>query len=127
MRPGGVEPCVLNLQLPHESFSGREPSRNAARLQSYLENGPFVVLGNSSERISGLIEQLRENGISISEFHVSGEPTVETILSGLEQAQAKSCKLVIGIGGGSVIDTGKAIAALMKNPGQIYDYLEVVG
>jgi alcohol dehydrogenase class IV len=87
----------------------------------------FLVLGKSSERISGLIEQLRENGISISEFHVSGEPTVETIISGLEQALVKSCNLVIGIGGGSVIDTGKAIAALMTNPGQIYDYLEVVG
>ena len=35
--------------------------------------------------------------------------------------------MVLGIGGGSVLDAGKAIAALMSNPGDIYNYLEVVG
>ena len=62
-----------------------------------------------------------------SEFHVSGEPTVEVIEAGLEQARDHHSELVISLGGGSVIDAGKAIAALLTNPGQIYDYLEVVG
>jgi alcohol dehydrogenase class IV len=35
--------------------------------------------------------------------------------------------MVIGLGGGSVIDTGKAIAALVTNPGDVLDYLEVIG
>jgi alcohol dehydrogenase class IV len=38
-----------------------------------------------------------------------------------------ACDLVISIGGGSVVDTGKAIAALMTNPGDLLDYLEVIG
>jgi alcohol dehydrogenase class IV len=74
-----------------------------------------------------LTEQLKKEGLAVSLFHVSGEPTVETVLSGLEQARTEHCDLVIGMGGGSVIDTGKAIAGLMPNAGQIYDYLEVVG
>ena len=39
----------------------------------------------------------------------------------------RDCDMVIGLGGGSVLDTGKAIAALVTNPGDIFDYLEVIG
>ena len=87
----------------------------------------LIITGESGQRAAGWIEQLKEEGIAVSEFHVSGEPTVTVVLSGLEQARAEHCDLVIGMGGGSVIDAGKAIAGLMTNPGKIYDYLEVVG
>jgi alcohol dehydrogenase class IV len=87
----------------------------------------LFVTGKSGQQVAGGIKQLGEEGIFVSKFPVSGEPTVAVITSGLEQAQAEHCELVIGLGGGSVIDTGKAIAVLMTNPGQIYDYLEVVG
>jgi alcohol dehydrogenase class IV len=49
------------------------------------------------------------------------------IARGLEQARGEQCDVVIAIGGGSVIDTGKALAALLTNPGDMMDYLEVVG
>ena len=52
---------------------------------------------------------------------------MEMVLSGLEQARAEDCDVVLGLGGGSVLDAGKAIAALMSNAGDVYDYLEVVG
>jgi len=87
----------------------------------------LVVVGRSGQRIAGLIAQLREAGIAVSEFRVSVEPTVAVIEAGLGQAKAERCDLVISIGGGSVIDSGKAIAGLMTNLGRIYDYLEVVG
>jgi alcohol dehydrogenase class IV len=87
----------------------------------------LVVVGESSGRAAGIIEQLNNEGMSVSEYHVSGEPTVAMVLEGLEQGRAQGCELVISLGGGSVIDSGKAIAGLMSNPGEIYDYLEVVG
>ena len=87
----------------------------------------LVVLGSSSTRAAACLDDLRTAGIAVHEFHTLGEPTVETVLAGVEQAQQGACDLVVGLGGGSVLDTGKAIAALIRNPGDIYDYLEVVG
>jgi alcohol dehydrogenase class IV len=58
---------------------------------------------------------------------VEGEPTVELVRRGTELARAEQCDVVIGLGGGSAIDTGKAIAAMLANPGDPLDYLEVVG
>jgi alcohol dehydrogenase class IV len=65
--------------------------------------------------------------MAVSTFSVSGEPTLETVLSGARLAREEACKVVIGFGGGSVIDAGKAIAALVTNQGILLDYLEVVG
>lgn len=87
----------------------------------------LFVEGGSGSRTAGLVEQLKSQGLTVSELHVKGEPTVELVLAGVEQARAQNCDVVIGVGGGSVLDTGKAIAALLTNPGDIYDYLEVVG
>ncbi|RPH60418.1 MAG: iron-containing alcohol dehydrogenase [Chloroflexi bacterium] len=87
----------------------------------------LVVIGDSVERAEGLLAQLRAAGLAVSVFQVFDEPKVETALAGVTQARAQNCNLVIALGGGSVLDTGKAIAALLTNPGEPYDYLEVVG
>ncbi len=58
-------------------------------------------------------------------FAVTGEPTLNLVPSGLVQARQELRDLVIGFGGGSAMDAGKAIAALLTNPGEPLDYLEV--
>ena len=55
------------------------------------------------------------------------EPTVTDVIAATAAARQAACDFIIAIGGGSVIDTGKAIAALLTNPGDPLDYLEVVG
>ncbi len=87
----------------------------------------LLVAGGSTTRWSTIAEQLRAAGLAVSEYHVTGEPTVESVLAGVQQARAAGCDMGLGVGGGSAIDTGKAITALLTNPGDIYDYLEVVG
>lgn len=87
----------------------------------------LVVVGKSAQRAGTLLEKLEAEGLSSNLFHVAGEPTVEAVIAGTEQARAEGCELVIGLGGGSALDAGKAIAALLTNPGDIYDYLEVIG
>ena len=73
------------------------------------------------------IAALSEAGMEVTRLHVDGEPTVDAVRQGAERARCLGSELVIGIGGGSVIDTGKAIAALTPNPGDPVDYLEVIG
>src|SRR5512143_1075810 len=90
----------------------------AAAARSFGTRALFVA-GLSTARTAGPVQQLEAAGMAASEFHVSGEPTVESVLAGVEQARAHSCELVIGLGGGSVIDTAKAISVLLSNPGDI--------
>ncbi len=58
---------------------------------------------------------------------VAGEPTIDLVRRGAAAAREEGCDLVIAIGGGSAIDAGKAIAALLTNQGDPLDYLEVIG
>jgi len=87
----------------------------------------LIVTGNVPERTSFLTEQLHEVGCTVTSFPVQGEPTVEMITVGVEKAREIQCNMVVSIGGGSVVDTGKAIAALVNNHGNLIDYLEVIG
>ena len=87
----------------------------------------LVVRGGSPERAAGLVGSLRGRGVEAVEFGVSREPTVDLVLAGAALAREHGCELVIGMGGGSVIDAGKAIAAMLGNPGDIFEYLEVIG
>ena len=85
----------------------------------------LLVCGHSSDAIPRVREILSSLHAEVSEFQVHGEPTIDVVRAGMEVA--RHCDMVIGLGGGSVMDTGKAIAALVTNPGEITDYLEVVG
>jgi len=85
----------------------------------------LLVRGRSSNVVARPREILSSQNVSVAEFQVHGEPTIDVVQAGREIA--RDCDIVIGLGGGSVLDAGKAIAALGTNPGEITDYLEVVG
>ena len=85
----------------------------------------LFVHGRSSDGIPRVREILSTLGVSCTEFQIHGEPTIEVVQEGVSATQG--CEMVIGLGGGSILDTGKAIAALRTNPGDVLDYLEVIG
>jgi len=87
----------------------------------------FVVTGGTDDRAAPLLTLFEEQGMAWSTFNVSGEPTTDTALAAVEAARQSRCDVVIGIGGGSVLDVGKVVAALLTNPGNPTGYLEVVG
>jgi len=87
----------------------------------------FLVTGANPERYAALFAALRAGLDSVETFAVRGEPTVALAEAGVQHLRASASTVVVAIGGGSVIDAGKAIAALAANPGEALDYLEIVG
>jgi alcohol dehydrogenase class IV len=96
-------------------------------LAAKMGHRAFVVTGSTPERAVPLLEQLRQQGLETITFSVSSEPTIAVALDGVQRARKADCDLVVGLGGGSVLDAGKAIAALLTNSGDLFDYLEVIG
>lgn len=60
-------------------------------------------------------------------LRVAGEPTFDLIRELLTTARGAACDVVVAVGGGSVLDAGKALAMLLANPGDPLDYAEVIG
>jgi alcohol dehydrogenase class IV len=86
-----------------------------------------LVVESGSGRGAPLIALLHEHGVATTTFHARGEPTIALVEEGARAARDAQCDHVIALGGGSVIDAGKAIAALVTNRAPVRDYLEVVG
>jgi alcohol dehydrogenase class IV len=87
----------------------------------------LVVIGSSLERTQPLLAILEKRHVPYTIFQSQGEPSVQDARDGVALARDNGCDFVIGFGGGAVIDTGKAISALLTNPGDLLDYLEVIG
>jgi alcohol dehydrogenase class IV len=81
----------------------------------------------ASDDTKKAIEYLNNEGCIVTEVNVKGEPSVDSINEILALSKANQCEVVVAIGGGSVLDSGKTIAALMTNTNDIMDYLEVIG
>jgi alcohol dehydrogenase class IV len=92
-----------------------------------LGRSALIVTGSTPKRAEPLLSLLQEQGIPAMVFPVAGEPEVETVVGGVSLAKKGRCDLVISFGGGSALDAGKAIAAMLTNEGEVLDYLEVIG
>ncbi|MHC4739547.1 MAG: iron-containing alcohol dehydrogenase [Planctomycetota bacterium] len=98
-----------------------------APLAAEMGDRAFVVTGSTTGRAEMLLEDLNECKIKCVTFSFSGEPTAAIAKAAVKQAREAESNLVISIGGGSVLDTGKVVAAMLTNSGQLEDYVEVVG
>lgn len=103
---------------------GNNSSGKLPKIVKELGAKVLLVTGKNSERAWAC---LKENEFDISIFKIEQEPTTQIIQNGILQARKESCDVVIGFGGGSVIDGAKAIAALVPNEGDMMNYLEVIG
>ncbi len=101
-----------------------------AELPDHLEalgRRVLIVTGADPSRCEPHIEALRKRGLVVSILPIGAEPTTGMICDGVTRAREFACEVIVGIGGGSPIDAGKAIAILLANSGDPLDYLEVVG
>ena len=106
---------------------GKGTLKEVPPLAAEMGTCALLVTGRNVERANPLLELLNETGMKNFIFSVSGEPTTKLIVEGVQAARRNACEVVICMGGGSAIDAGKAIAALLTDSGDIMDYLEVIG
>ena len=96
---------------------GRGAAKPLAKLVAAFGQRPLLVTGRRKPSVE----------IKATRFVVAGEPTTDLVQEGVRTYLSADCDCVVSIGGGSVIDAGKAIAALVTNGGDLFDYLEVIG
>ncbi|HTX74492.1 MAG TPA: iron-containing alcohol dehydrogenase [Rectinemataceae bacterium] len=87
----------------------------------------LVICGSEPSRAARLLELLRAAGTEIAVKTVRGEPSFEAVRALLAEARPFDAQVVIGFGGGSVVDSAKAVSALLANPGDPLDYAELIG
>ena len=97
-----------------------------------LGNKALVVLGRSAMKKSGVLDRLtyllRGKKLEYIIYeNIPSDPTVEIVDKGANLAKKGKCNLIIALGGGSVLDTGKAISAMVTNEGSVADYQEIEG
>ncbi len=80
--------------------------------------------GKTNDRLARILEAKRIIFTTIAVHH---EPSIDDISQALQVACSFKPDLLIGIGGGSALDSAKSISALLTNPGDLMDYLEVIG
>jgi alcohol dehydrogenase class IV len=87
----------------------------------------FLLYAKNHPLIPEIRDRLNGIGLDLLALPISGEPDLGSVTKLVAEGRNHDSDLVIGIGGGSVIDTGKVVSAMLNNPGEISDYLEIVG
>jgi alcohol dehydrogenase class IV len=116
--------------IPHIIFG-------AGKLNEFYElipkfgNNVLYVIGERSLKMSGkwdeILSTMEKKAINFSEISVRGEPTPTLVDEAVQKVRNQKLDVVVGIGGGSVIDAGKAISAMLTKYDSIKNYLEGVG
>ena len=124
------EPDMLTpftVLMPANIRFGRGQAESAAPWLAQ-QGGPILLVhGASPQRAAFLRQQLEALQLAVTTLAISREPWLSDIEQGVQLAREKGIRAVVSLGGGAVIDAGKAIAALVPATGPVIDYLEVVG
>lgn len=113
---------------PTEFIFGRDAQRHVGTaLASRGATKVMIVFGSDRIRKNGLLgqieDQLTQSGISFVEYGgVQPNPTAAGVYDGIAVALKESVNFILAVGGGSPIDTAKAIALGAVYPGDFWDF-----
>lgn len=116
------------LRTPSELIFGNGSVELISEHARRLGAGSVLLISDQGLEAAGLLEQaiadLRAAGLGVEVFlDVEPEPSVPSVEGAVAQARQATPDVVIGLGGGSVLDTAKAVAMLLTNEGGVGDYL----
>ncbi len=117
---------MSHFAIPSHIVSGTDVLSESVPYIKAMGNKAFIVTGKHvavSEMMAKLLNMLDEIEVSYEIFDgITGEPTDKMIEQGVELFKSSGCDFIIGIGGGSPLDSAKAIAAMSVNSGKISDF-----
>ena len=113
----------FELALPRRVVFGPGRAGELAGVVSALGARPLLCTGRDPSRHRPLLGDLDP----VAVVSVGQEPTVDDVRAGTDRARTAGADVVVAIGGGSVLDLGKAVAVLLGNGTDPLDHLEVVG
>ena len=118
----------FNYNLPVNLLFGRGRSNEIGSEVAKYGNKALIVTGRGSTKKSGLLDKtvnlLKESNVQYEIFDkVEQNPLTTTVYEGVEVIKETGCDVVLGLGGGSIMDAAKSIAFAAKNPGDISDYI----
>ena len=123
-------PTFSFARIPHIIF-GAGKLNELYNILPKFGNNVLLVIGGNSLKQSGkwdeIVSVLESKSINFSSISISGEPSPTLIDDAVTKFRGKILDIVVGVGGGSVIDAGKAISAMMTKEDSIKNYLEGVG
>lgn len=112
---------------PTKVIFGRHSVEQCGAEMAALGRHALVVFGRDSARRSGLIDRvthlLSKSGVEFTLFgNISPNPSVDRVREGIELARKNGVDVLLGIGGGSVIDSAKAVAAGVVAPHDVWKF-----
>lgn len=115
------------FKIPPKIIFGIDSSKSVGIEAKNLKHGKILIVTDKIMIEIGIFDlvkkSLEENQIKYVVYDgVSGEPTTEFVDEGLKLYKDSKCNIIIALGGGSPIDTAKAISAMTVNPGTIFNY-----
>jgi alcohol dehydrogenase class IV len=118
----------FNYNLPVNLLFGRGRINQVGLEASKYGKKALIVTGRSSTKKSGLLDKtktlLEEAKVKYEVFDkVEQNPLTTTVYEGVEVIKETGCDIVLGLGGGSIMDAAKSIAFSAKNPGDISEYI----
>jgi len=112
-------------------YFGEGTFSRLGRIASGFGGSALLVTGGRSLEVSGrlgdLLDDLERNAVRASRVSVNGEPSPELVDAAAGGHRGELPDVVIAVGGGSVLDAGKAVSAMLTVEGSVLEYLEEVG
>lgn len=118
----------FNYNLPVNLLFGRGRVNEIGLEVAKYGKKALIVTGRSSTKKSGLLDKtkslLEEAKVEYEVFDkVEQNPLTTTVYEGVEVIKETGCDIILGLGGGSIMDAAKSIAFSAKNPGDISEYI----
>ena len=118
----------FNMYVPTKILFGAGTLNELGKQQLPGKKAVIIISNGKSTRANGYLsrteEQLAQAGLATSVFDkIQPNPLKETVMDGAAFVKAQGADFIVALGGGSVIDSAKAIAVMAANPGDLWDYI----